>query len=274
MHREQGGSSMNELLAGYAEAGPLVTGLLLFPLGLAIGSFSSVLCHRLALGQSIVWPRSHCPTCHHPLSPLDLVPVLSFVWLRGRCRYCTLPIPWRYPALELASGVIAAGCGFLGGWGAGFAALLLWVAGAVLVTGSWRRKSDAGITLVEVLVAVSLLVVVMIPMLNFRTVVAGTAIFQRQIAITLASGKIEEVMDQSYRSDEGEWGYPTDHWFTEAQTVGQYNFTRAWKLVDYDAANPWLKQVVVEVTCVKCSSPIPPVRLTTVLAKIPQPDGD
>ncbi|MDB4897847.1 MAG: prepilin signal peptidase PulO-like peptidase [Firmicutes bacterium] len=138
---------MTELMAAYAEAGPLATGLLLFPLGLAVGSFSTVLCHRLALRQSIVWPRSHCPHCRHSLSLLDLVPLFSFICLRGHCRYCATVIPWRYPALELGSGLFTAGCGFTAGWGAGFTALLVWVAGAVLVTGVRSRRSQPGIAL-------------------------------------------------------------------------------------------------------------------------------
>jgi hypothetical protein len=261
---------MSELLAAYAQAGPLATGLLLFPLGLAVGSFSTVLCHRLALRQSIVWPRSHCPHCRHSLSLLDLVPVLSFIWLRGRCRYCVTAIPWRYPALELGSGLFAAGCGFTAGWGAGFGALLLWVVGAVLLTRAGSRsRSQSGITLVEVLLAVALLVAVMVPMLNFRSVVGGTAVFQRQMAITLASGTIEEIMDQAYWSDSGEWGDPIGSWVHKTDTVGPYQFAKDSRLVELDPANPWLKQLVVEVTCTNCPRPIPPVRLATVIAKVP-----
>jgi hypothetical protein len=274
---------MAELLVGYAEAGPLVTGLLLFPLGLAIGSFSSVLCHRLALGQSIVRPRSHCPTCHHPLSPLDLVPILSFVFLRGRCRYCTLPIPWRYPALELASGLLAAACGFAGGWGPGLTAPLLWMAGAVMLSRRWRRKSESGSSVVEVLVAVALLVGVIVPMLDLRTVISGGLAFQRQMAVTLASGKIEEVGSYNYRTV-GKWEAQVirpenvcaeeqveDDWYEDCPVVGAYTFRRQWTLTKPvpDPGNKWLQQFTVVVTCDDCTRPVPPVRVTTYLAKVP-----
>src|SRR5690348_3301805 len=69
-------------------------------LGLIVGSFLNAWLYRLHAGESVVRGRSHCPHCHHELSALDLVPVLSFVWLRGRCRYCHAPISWQYPAVE------------------------------------------------------------------------------------------------------------------------------------------------------------------------------
>ncbi|MGQ9533339.1 MAG: prepilin peptidase, partial [Desulfotomaculales bacterium] len=58
---------------------------------------------RLPRGESLVTPRSRCVACGHPLGPLDLVPVLSYLWLRGRCRYCGSRIPPRYLFVELAA---------------------------------------------------------------------------------------------------------------------------------------------------------------------------
>ncbi len=71
------------------------------PLGAVIGSFLNVVIHRLPLGQSVVAPRSQCPACKQPIRPLDNVPVLSWLALRGRCRHCDHPISLRYPLLEL-----------------------------------------------------------------------------------------------------------------------------------------------------------------------------
>lgn len=77
-------------------------------LGLVIGSFLNVVVHRVPLDQSLVWPGSHCPRCQQPLSPRDNVPLLSYLWLRGRCRHCRTRIPLRYPLLELLTGLIFA----------------------------------------------------------------------------------------------------------------------------------------------------------------------
>jgi leader peptidase (prepilin peptidase)/N-methyltransferase len=69
--------------------------------GAVIGSFLNVVVYRLPLGQSLVKPRSHCPSCQAPVAPRDNVPLLSWLFLRGRCRHCDEPISARYPAVEL-----------------------------------------------------------------------------------------------------------------------------------------------------------------------------
>lgn len=80
--------------------------LIFFALGLLIGSFLNVAAIRTLNKQSVAYPPSHCVHCRHPLKSLDLVPVLSYIGLRGRCRYCRQPISWRYPAGELATGLL------------------------------------------------------------------------------------------------------------------------------------------------------------------------
>ena len=77
-------------------------------LGLSVGSFLNLCIDRLPVGGSIVSPGSHCDSCGQGLRPLDLVPVLSYIWLRGRCRYCGESIPVRVPVVEAASGTIFA----------------------------------------------------------------------------------------------------------------------------------------------------------------------
>lgn len=76
-------------------------------LGLLFGSFTNVVIHRLPLGQSVVFPPSHCPACGSKIAPYDNLPVLSYLLLRGRGRCCKTPIPWRYPAVELLGGLWA-----------------------------------------------------------------------------------------------------------------------------------------------------------------------
>jgi leader peptidase (prepilin peptidase)/N-methyltransferase len=78
-------------------------------LGFAVGSFLNVCIHRIPRGESIAWPGSHCPTCQHPLRWYDNVPVVSYLWLRGRCRYCGAPITPRYLIVELVSGLLFLG---------------------------------------------------------------------------------------------------------------------------------------------------------------------
>jgi len=63
---------------------------------------------RLPRGQSIINPPSHCFACNHKLSILDLVPLFSYLWLRGRCRYCRAPIPLRLPIVEGMTGLLFA----------------------------------------------------------------------------------------------------------------------------------------------------------------------
>jgi len=70
-------------------------------IGSLIGSFGNVVVYRLPRGESIAFPGSHCPNCGRHLNALDLVPVLSYLALRGRCRTCKAPISPRYPLVEL-----------------------------------------------------------------------------------------------------------------------------------------------------------------------------
>ncbi len=77
--------------------------------GLLVGSFANVAIHRWPSGGSVRVPeRSQCPSCDHELAVRDNVPVVSWLLLRGRCRYCSEPISRRYPIIELATAVLFA----------------------------------------------------------------------------------------------------------------------------------------------------------------------
>jgi len=83
--------------------------LFLFLAGLVVGSFLNVCIHRLPRRESVVRPASRCPDCGARLKAADLVPLLSWVALRGRCRYCGLPVSPRYPLVELLTGLAFVG---------------------------------------------------------------------------------------------------------------------------------------------------------------------
>src|ERR1700742_1717421 len=76
-----------------------------FLLGLLFGSFLNVCISRLPEHRSVVKPRSHCPRCMATIRWYDNVPLLSWVLLAAKCRNCKAAIPWRYPAVELATGL-------------------------------------------------------------------------------------------------------------------------------------------------------------------------
>ena len=86
----------------------LLSFVLVFIIGLIIGSFLSVVISRLPKGEQFIGGRSYCPHCRHYLGWHDLVPVLSFLILRGHCRYCRNKISPTYPIIELCSGIIVA----------------------------------------------------------------------------------------------------------------------------------------------------------------------
>lgn len=74
-------------------------------LGLAAGSFLNVCIYRIPRGESISFPPSHCPGCKKNIKPYDLIPVISYLILKGKCRHCGEKISNRYPVVELLTGV-------------------------------------------------------------------------------------------------------------------------------------------------------------------------
>ena len=86
--------------------------VLLFAVGLIVGSFLNVCIYRLPRRESVMWPASHCTACNRALAWYENVPVAGWLALRGRCRTCREPISAMYPIVELITGVVFAG-GFL-----------------------------------------------------------------------------------------------------------------------------------------------------------------
>ena len=95
-----------------------IFGLLAFGLGASVGSFLNVVADRLPAGKSVVTPRSQCSGCGRPIPAHDLIPVLSYLWLRGRCRQCNVRIPARVVAVEAIVGTLFAALYLKHGWGA------------------------------------------------------------------------------------------------------------------------------------------------------------
>lgn len=88
--------------------------------GLVIGSFLNVVIYRVPRGESLISPGSHCPACGCFLKPWELIPVVSFAIQRGRCRQCQTKIAWRYPLIEMLTGLLFfAAYWFNPGWPAG-----------------------------------------------------------------------------------------------------------------------------------------------------------
>lgn len=115
--------------------------LILIFFGLIIGSFLNVVIYRLPRGESIILPPSHCTNCQHRLGTLDLIPVISYLGLRGKCRYCQSKISIRYPLVELLCGLLT----------------LLW----------WYRVGISGLSVNGVTVLILTYVLVAISLIDF-----------------------------------------------------------------------------------------------------------
>jgi len=100
-------------------------------LGSLSGSFLNVVIHRLPRGESIVLPGSHCPACGRAIRPWHNVPVLAWLWLRGRCRDCGARISARYPLIEALTAALFVALALR--FGPSASALLWMVSAAALV---------------------------------------------------------------------------------------------------------------------------------------------
>lgn len=140
-------NAIHIFFAIYPQTFPLLAALL----GLVLGSFLNVVIHRLPIMLERLWqrqceeltgpsptaatpakpfnlvhPGSHCPHCNHRIRALENIPLLSFLWLRGKCAACGKAIAWRYPAVELLTGMLSLAVAWhLGMTPAAFAALFL-----------------------------------------------------------------------------------------------------------------------------------------------------
>ena len=171
-------------------------------LGPSVGSFCGLLLARLPRRASPLAPGSHCLACSHPLALADLIPILSFVWLRGRCRHCDALIPRLHLAAELGCTLIAAAGAALAGWtGLVLALVLCMVAGAAW--GLFHPSSappQRGSVLLEVALAAGLLAIVLVPVLGLISMAGrSTAVAGRHAQATaLAVAKLEQCRSFGY----------------------------------------------------------------------------
>jgi leader peptidase (prepilin peptidase)/N-methyltransferase len=81
--------------------------VIIFIFGLIIGSFLNVVIYRVPKNESILFPASHCPNCGHKLKPWHNIPLISWLFLKGKCAFCSQKISIRYPVIELFTGIMA-----------------------------------------------------------------------------------------------------------------------------------------------------------------------
>ncbi len=103
-------------------------------LGLFIGSFLNVCIYRIPRRESVVWPSSHCPGCQAEIKPWDNIPILSYLFLRGRCRNCSERISPRYPLVEALSALLALGMLYRFGLTAPFVIYYIWACVLLIIT--------------------------------------------------------------------------------------------------------------------------------------------
>lgn len=119
--------------------------ILVFIFGLLIGSFLNVCIYRIPKGETIVTGRSHCMNCNQDLRWYDLLPLVSFLLLGGKCRYCKTKLPAQYPIIELVNGL--------------FYVLVFYIHG-------WQSSS---IILLNIIYTLSISVLIVVSVIDYRT---------------------------------------------------------------------------------------------------------
>lgn len=84
----------------------IIISIFIFIIGTCLGSFYNVVGYRIPKGESIVFPASHCPKCNHKLGPLELIPIISYIFLKGKCKHCHTKVKPFYLIFELLTGIL------------------------------------------------------------------------------------------------------------------------------------------------------------------------
>lgn len=129
----------------------------IFLFGACFGSFYNVVGYRLPRNMSIIRPNSHCTTCKHELNVLDLFPIFSYIFLKGKCRYCGSKVGLFYPTFELITGLLFMFSYLKFGFSYEFLIAIIFISMALIVI-----ISDFGTMIIpdEVLVVSSILIII------------------------------------------------------------------------------------------------------------------
>lgn len=153
----------------------------IFLTGIVFGSFFTLAVYRIPRKENIVFGRSHCTSCNHRLEFLDLIPILSYIFLKGKCRYCGEKIRLRYLLLEVFSGLVFLSIALTHGVNdiINLCFLYLFIAGMFIIAGIDKENFQIpnGLCLYELLIAiVHLIYLYSISALNERYVLIAIAI--------------------------------------------------------------------------------------------------
>ena len=160
-------------------------GLCFFLFGAILGSFANVCIWRLPRGESIAWPSSHCVHCKAPLQPLELVPILSWIALGGKCKKCGAGISPRYLIVELATALLLGAIGWR--WGLSIPALQYSLLTLALIIAVGTDLSHQEIPDQVSLGASAVLGVISLVTLDWPRMLGGAILFGILLFIALAS---------------------------------------------------------------------------------------
>lgn len=152
----------------------LISGLF-FLLGAVLGSFANVCIWRLPRGESIIWPPSHCPRCQKKLSPWQMVPILSWLLLKGKCGHCGGRISLRYPLVETTTAVIFAAIGYT--WGPSVLSLQYCILSLALIISVATDFSHREIPDQVSLGAAAVLALIALPLAQWGNLLGGIMLF-------------------------------------------------------------------------------------------------
>lgn len=103
-------------------------------IGLALGSFFNVCIYRIPRNESLIFPPSHCPSCQKKIKAYDNIPILSYILLFGKCRFCKKPISIRYPLVELLTGLLFAVAAIKFGFGVALLRAIIFISFLIIVS--------------------------------------------------------------------------------------------------------------------------------------------
>jgi leader peptidase (prepilin peptidase)/N-methyltransferase len=175
--------------------------VLFFVFGTIFGSFYNVVGYRLPKKESLIKPSSHCPKCNHKLSPLELIPVLSYIFLLGKCKKCKNKIALFYPLIEVTTGVLFLVSYLLFGFTPQLIISLIFVSAAVIII-----VSDITYMIIpdEILIIASVLIIII--RLIFGTLIDIPLILIDAIFPFLILFLIKSLGDFLFKKESMGWG--------------------------------------------------------------------